>query len=565
MLKRTGILIKRKYMEFFVPTVLTAMANSIAMLVDSTIVNLTLGTDAFAAVNLMSPIIQLYVAISILFGMSAATLIAKFKGEDGTDINKSGAAFTTSVIMLLLTSILIMVLQFAFIDNISGLLTKDKNILSLLKLYYIPMIAGTPITLMMTSGVYIIRTEGRPRFASFIIIVSNAVNLVLDLVLILVFKLGVIGASIATVAGNSIGLLMFLSHFKRIDNTLHFSFRMISDGKAFFNNVKELLAYGVSGCTGALLITIKMFFLNSIVQKYGGAKALVAFSVVSLCQIFDSAFVAGACQTMVPISSMLFGEKDYYGIKTVFMQAFKILMISTLTIMILMEIFASSIALAYNMTDYESLKIGTEAIRICALMFPADAIVFLWLYYYISLGKNKISTSISFLNGVGFIIPLGIILPKIMGLSGVWTALALSQYFALLYVIITAIIINKKENRKTTDFFGCSESREIFAFSLNNEDWSDKMFDELKITVACKNGAESPNSSFDDAYMMELSKCLYTINSASLEKRRRSKNTDVRICKDMIIIKNSGADVKEDDFGNAIFSKTLGFNHVVIQ
>ena len=94
-MKRTNTLIRKKFIEFFIPTVLTTMAGSIAMLVDSTIVNLTLGASAFAAVNLMTPILQVYVAISILFGLSSATIIAKIKGENKSGSEKSNLVFTS--------------------------------------------------------------------------------------------------------------------------------------------------------------------------------------------------------------------------------------------------------------------------------------------------------------------------------------------------------------------------------------------------------------------------------------------------------------------------------------
>ena len=556
MLKRTEKLIKKKYSEFFVPTLLTAMANSIAMLVDSTIINLTLGQNAFAAVNLMSPIVQLYSAVSILFGLSCATLIAKIKGEDGTDTEKSSASFTTAILMLIGVSIAFIIAGVAMSENIASLLTKDPELFPLVKNYLIPYAAGSPITLLMTSGVYILRTEGRPKFSSAIIIVSNIVNLIGDIILISLFGLGVAGAAIATVAGNAVGLVMFLSHFRRKDNTLHFSIKLLQRAKSFGENLKGLISYGISGAAGAVLITVRMFFLNSQVQRYGGAISLVAFSVVSLCQILDSAFVAGACQTFVHIISMLYGEKDFTGIRTALKKTLRILLISSISVMLFMIIFAGTIVGIYGMKDPESAAVGINAVRICAGMLPGDALTFIGLYYFIAIGRNRQSTIISVVNGVVFIIPLGLILPLTFGINGVWTALVLSQYLTLLLTAIIAVRIRREEKVKIIN------SGELFAFSLNGTAWNEALESELfnEPNICTAKDPESLRSKISEAL-----RCLTILDGASLEKHRHSKDTDVRICNDEIIIKNSGAAVIETEFENAVMSKVLGFNRIEIK
>lgn len=57
---------------------------------------------------------------------------------------------------------------------------------------------------MLPSSVHCIRSDGRPKFASNLIIISNAINLVMDIVLMGPFKMGIAGSAIATVIGNVI-------------------------------------------------------------------------------------------------------------------------------------------------------------------------------------------------------------------------------------------------------------------------------------------------------------------------------------------------------------------------
>ena len=563
---RTSRLTDRKYLEFFVPTVLTAMANSIAMLVDSTIVNLTLGKEAFAAVNLLNPVVQLYVAVSILFGMSGAAVIAKLKGEGGAAEKGCDAAFTSCILMLLASSALLMIIQFSAINSLVSALTGDPVLQPLVKGYYLPLAAGTPVTLLMLGGVYIIRTEGRPRFASLIVAVSNIINLLCDIIFILVFKMGIAGAAAATVTGNFAGLLMFLSHFRRPDNTLHFSLKALGEKGIFAGNLKAMLAGGFSGSLGAVLIVIKMLFLNSLVQLYGGSVALVAFSVVSLCQILDSAFVAGACQTMVPLYGMFLGEGDYDGIKYAFLRGLKILVVSTLSITVVMELFAGPIVRIYGMTEAASMYVGIRAVRLCALLFPADALTFLGLYHFLSVGRSRASSSISFINGIVFVIPLGLILPPLLGIDGVWLTLSVSQYLVLLYVLILALVIKRRGGLGFSPENGeCADGGELFAFSLNGKEWNCEL--ETALCSAAENVLTDIEAYPEVKKMLDSAgECLSRLDVVYRKGQGKGRmDTDVRVCRGAVIIKNTGVQAAGEDFADiegAEFSRVLGFNRL---
>ena len=89
-LGRNAVTVNKKYTEYFLPTVLTAMATNIAMIVDSIIAGNLLGQNSLAAINLMSPISQFYFSITILFGLGASSIISFAKGF----LQAAGEAFT---------------------------------------------------------------------------------------------------------------------------------------------------------------------------------------------------------------------------------------------------------------------------------------------------------------------------------------------------------------------------------------------------------------------------------------------------------------------------------------
>lgn len=549
--KRTGQLTGNKYSEYFIPTVLTALASNLASIVDGSIIGNLINSEALAVINVLMPIIQLYFALSILFGIAVSTISAQSRGRDASDFATGNRSFTVMLVSVAAVSVLITVLQLVFLDGIVALLTPDATLQALTKEYYVPFILGTPVTLFMTSLVHTVRTDGRPKFATVIILVSNAVNLLLDLLLIGVFRLDLTGAAIATVAGNAVGLVLTLSHFRRKDCSIRPDRSVFTEKGLFGKYLADIFACGASGAIGTLLTTAKLLFLNNLIQYKGGNDAMIAYSAVSLCQLFEAAFVAGGCQAMVPVVGLLNGENDNTGTRCVLMKAVRILTASCIAITAAVWIFPEGIAGLYGIGG-TALSGTVRALRICSLMLVGDALTFLLIYFYMCTDKKVLSAVISVLNGIVLIVPFGLILADRFGIDGVWASLVCAQYAALLIAAGAALAVSALSKgkykgvlllRRTTD--------EVLAFSYSGKEPSD----EIRAFLAERT----------DTHVAEaVTDVLGLLRSADNEKRRK-KNADVRICRGAegfrVIIKSSGAALSESDFRPPVqYSKALGFS-----
>ena len=111
-LGRNAVTVNKKYTEYFLPTVLTAMATNIAMIVDSIIAGNLLGQNSLAAINLMSPISQFYFSITILFGLGASSIISFAKGR--RDEKQANRVFTSTFIVLIALSVIFIAISKSF-------------------------------------------------------------------------------------------------------------------------------------------------------------------------------------------------------------------------------------------------------------------------------------------------------------------------------------------------------------------------------------------------------------------------------------------------------------------
>ena len=464
-LKRNSVTINRKYSEYFLPTVLTAMATNIAMIVDSIIAGNILGKNALAAINLLSPVAQLYFSLTILFGLGASSVIAVAKGKN--DKTLANRIFTTTFIAVVLLCVVLMAIQLPLAGGICSLLTKDKVLNPLLYQYYIPFILGTPLNLILLCSTYFIRTDNRPRFASNIVIVANIINLIMDYVYMGVLGMGIAGSSIATVTGYAVGFVMMITHFTSKKSTMHFDFSIVKIPKKFFGIFSELITVGLSGALGTLLITVKMLFLNWIIQSTGGRDAMASYSICSSSQIFMSMFITGASQTMIPIVGVCLGEKDFDGIRYAFRRAFTILAISSVVIMLFICVAPEPVIQLFGITAENDIANAIPAMRINALSFPALAFSFLLLYYYMAIQRKTLSTTIAVVNGIAILIPSALILSVFFGITGVWISLVVAQVGTLVVLYFIIMVIKRKSKGKYDSFYLLESSDDNQIVSLS--------------------------------------------------------------------------------------------------
>ncbi len=579
-LGRNAVTVNKKYAEYFLPTVLTAMATNIATIVDSIIAGNLLGQSALAAISLMSPISQLYFSITILFGLGASSIISFAKGK--RDDKQADRVFTSTFIVLVALSVIFIAVQLPLADTICSLLTQDAELKSLLYQYYVPFIIGTPVYLLLMCSVYFVRADARPKFASNIVIIANAVKLGLDYLFMGALKLGIAGSSIATVLGYIVGFAIMSTHFITKKSTLHFDFSILGNPPEFFKSLGRMTTIGVSGALGTMLIAVKMLFLNTIIQSAGGSAGMVSYSVCSSSQIFMSMFITGASQTMIPIIGVCLGEKDYDGVRYAFRKAARVLAVSSVVIMLFLCAAPEPIIKFFGINSPEDIANTVPALRINAISFPGMAFSFLLLYYYMATQKRAISTAISVINGIVIIIPSALILSKFFGITGVWLSLVVSQFGTLVVVYFIDLVEKKKSGGKYKSFYLLEETEdnEILSLSFKGTKENAAGVSLYLSSFLAKNGIEELRANRIEVAVEEMAADC----AERMKNKKKDADIDIRIFSDrdgtVISVRDNGEEFNpldcEKQEPNPLsvvkaisekveYSRVIGFNRTIIK
>ncbi len=442
---RTSALLDSKYWEFFVPTILMAMTLTMSIVVDSIIVGNMLGADALAAVNLVMPLIMTYNTVAVCLGLGAATLISIAKGRRDPDYVNT--VFTTVLFFLALIGLFLLVCQVTFIDEINQLLTREPSLRPLVKSYVHVLMYGTPLIIIVPGLSYCLRVDGQVKLAATVLIVSNLANLALDLVYMGPFNMGIAGSSLATVSGYLIGALCLLPYVFSKTRTLHFVPAALTHMFELLSQLGTIVKTGFPAAMGSILITFKILCINHIVLAVADKSGMVAFSVCISCLSFVSMFISGAAQAMTPIVGVLYGGKDFLGVRFVVRRAFITLMIASIAATLLLEIFPAQILEIFGVRHTTDIVLGIPAIRIFSLSLVGTSTTFLSMYYYMTIGRTKLSTAIAIVQGAA-VVPIALALSTVMDISGVWIAFSLAEVVTLLMIVACYLSLTRKNPHK---------------------------------------------------------------------------------------------------------------------
>lgn len=445
--KRNGILVNKKFTEFFFPSVLMSASISLSIIIDSVIVGNVLGNDELAVMSLIMPLTLCFTAISGMFGIGAATCISVCKGK--MDSEKANKFLTLSCVAWLFCSLLGIGLGLFFTDPIAGFLAGRSGLDKLVGQYLKVYLLGSPFTFIMLIFPHIIRADGMPKLSSNVLIIANALNLCLDMVFMKYMKMGLAGGALATIMGYVIGTVLYVSYIKSKGRTLRFATIKAGDLKLYV----DMFKMSVSSIFGQALMFVKIWIFNMIIAREAGQAGLTAFSVCTSCLSFVSMFIAGAAQTMMPMVGAFYGADDHTAIKLTVQRALKIIIGCCLAISVFFEIFPETILQLYGVTDPAVIPTGVTAIRLFSIALTGIGFSFLFMYYVQSSKRPAFSMQICALEGFAVIVPVGIVLSSIWGEEGLWISYTVNEILVALFIFINARRIVKKSNGELYSVF----------------------------------------------------------------------------------------------------------------
>ena len=427
-----------KLLKFTFPSIIMMVFTSIYGVVDGVFVSNFVGSESFAAVNLIMPFLMILGAIGFLLGTGGSALVAFILGTG--DGQKANRVFSLMIYVLIVLGGIFMVGGILFMEPMARLLGADEAMLPVCVQYgRIVMLGLIPFMLQNTFQSFLVTAE-RPHFGLYITIAAGVTNMVLDALFVGVFRWGVAGAAAATVISQIVGGVLPLVYFicpnkskLRLGKT-KMDFRML--GKAAANGSSEFM-------TNVSMSLVNMLY-NWQLMRLIGAQGVAVFGIIMFVSFIFAAIFIGYSMGSAPVIGFHYGAGNKEELKGLFRKSLWILLVFSVVLTGLAMILAKPLAMIFVAYDAELLELTKRALTIYSLSFLMSGFNIFASSFFTALNDGLTSALISFGRTLMFQVASVLLLPLIFDVDGIWAAVILAEGLALI-LSAACVIRNRKK------------------------------------------------------------------------------------------------------------------------
>ena len=421
--------VRKAAMKMATPLMFSMLVTVIYNMADTFFIGQTGDANQVAAVSLTAPVFMLLMALGNIFGMGGSTYISRSLGKQDVEKAKHISSFafysTFAVGCVAMVGLLVMM------NPLVGILGSSSETVGFCKDYLGWYVLGAPFVLCSFTLSNIVRSEGASKQAMIGNILGSVINIILDPIMILGLGLGVTGAAIATVIGNIVAVIYFVTYIMRKSQVLSVSIR---DWKMDKDILKGIMVIGIPVSINNILMSIAYLFVNNYLKAYGdsaiGAMG-IANKVVSLVILLLIGFTAG----IQPLLGYAFGAKNEARLQALIKFASYCVVLGGLVGGVLIYILAEPIIHIF-IDDLEVRYYGTMMLRALIISTPVVGISFILSSLFQAMGKG-VQSMVLALARQGFIfIPIISIMSYTVGLNGIIYAQAITDVATTLIAVL---------------------------------------------------------------------------------------------------------------------------------
>lgn len=439
-----------------VPGLLGTLTTYLYRTVDQIFVGNFVGRTALGGISVLSPFNNVIIALSLFITVGGTSLLALTMGR--RDYEEANKLFTNIIIQAIGMALIVSVLFFIFAEPFVGVCGAKKGTETFrYAVIYLKIVTCGQVFNMLNQGLAaIIRTEGAAKYSMFANIVGAFFNIVLDALLIIVFKMGVAGAAIATIVSQLMGAAFSAAFFLTGKSSL----RWAGVGVVDIKQMAYIAKMGIAPSIFQMLSLFTNILLNKSLQYYGdldpvysliggGELCISAVAIVNTVDNFIVSMTSGINQAVSPLISYNYGAKNYSRVKKASLCSQAMAGVFAIVIWSAMMLAPEYVCSLFGKGDEALISYGAMAMKACKMFALFGGFQMLVSMYFSSIGKPQVATFVSISRHGLFLIPAMLIMPQFMGLKGVLYANSVSDGCSLIVVLFMYLHEMRRLSRLT--------------------------------------------------------------------------------------------------------------------
>lgn len=444
---RNNRLLNAKLNKYIIPGIMMSLALQLGNIVDTIFVSNLIGVEAMSAVTMSLPVETIVQLTGYCLGVGGSIAVGNMLGKR----DKEGASklFSATFMVTLVVGLLFSICALGVAGPIARLLVSGDGILTTYTRDYIRIsMFGAPVIGIGLMMVSYLGVENHPELASVYLILANVINLILDYIFLKFTPLGITGASLSTVLGFLFAMVVFIAYVRSEKRNISFVRLKAKD----FSIIKEAIITGVPMLVFMATNFIKSLGLNTIIMNQVGEDGMAVFTVCDNVLLIVEMLTGGIIGVIPNVAGILFGEKDYVGIRVLCKKMLKYSYIVLAVIFVFIMLFTHQITILFGSGGGELGAQMTQALRIFALCVAP----YLWnkfiISYYESIEETAIASFVTFLENAVAVLPatfIGIYIWKQIDGIGI-DGIAIGFVATEIITVIAALIFRKIKHKNST-------------------------------------------------------------------------------------------------------------------
>ncbi len=445
----------RMFRRLFWPTLFSSIGLALGDIADALFVGIRIGKVGLATMSLVAPVYMIYNVLDIGIAVGASVhytrALGRGKAKDGI------AIFSQMLIVAVFVSVLIAALGSVLMPYILKALGAGSpygELWNYTKEYLQIMFWGAPLTFVYFLLYYCVRCDDNEKLATAGYLGGYFTDIAASALFILVFKMDVRGAIIATVLGKAVGIGIFMIHFTHKWAILRFK-----PVKPDFRIIFSVLKTGMSSSFGYIGQFAALLIVNNILLRLGGEVALAQINIVQNVSYVAMAIYVALGDTVQPLCGTFHAEHNRVSIRRVMSVAILIGVVSGGVIAALFAVFAPSVCSLFGLTG-TVIPHGALAVRLYCLSVIPAGLSMIWSSCFQSIGREKIVFLINQLRTFVCFVICALILSS-FGIRWIWFAFLGAELGALAIWIPVCRLKKRKESGPVFSYLLDANSTDI--------------------------------------------------------------------------------------------------------
>ncbi len=425
-------------LEMSSQTTFSLLVYAIYSITDTYFLSVGINSLAAAGASIISPVLIALGAVATTVGAGGASVVSRALGEKNAE--KASRTVANTFLIFWAAAITITVFGALFIRPIVYLLGATESVAPYAITYGRIIFLGA---LTSTGYSTIVRADGNVRYSTAMWVIPVTTNIVLCWLFIMVLKMGVAGAALATVTGQAIsaGMSIYFFFFRK-DRSYHIRAAYF---RPDWSLIGEVAMIGFPSLIKNLSASLVVIVTNNLLKVIGGDTALGVFAIVSRLYAGLNMPQTGIVQGMQPLVGYNFGLKRFERVwQTIRLSLSATVIYGALVCGICLLIPAALIGVLSK--ESAIIAEGQTALRLLALSYPLTGVAMITAASFQSAGRAKEALLLT-LGGIILVkLPVLPLAARLFSLNGIWASEATSE----LILCIVSLVMLRNFHRKTS-------------------------------------------------------------------------------------------------------------------